>query len=619
MSVPSTSSIQVSQLKEIIDKLPEEYRKAMNFGIVVEVGNLNNKLKGQIYDAKKEELIEKLSTQINFTVSKALLDKKYEIIKKDIIFYKNAYESEAANINKLIEATNKLNRELYKPLKDIKISINQHLDEFGKNIENLKIPHDGISKGVDSIKKNQIENDKKKEFEEKKSELDKSMDSYRMKALEFFEDYNKMNKDLTNNINDFLDSFIELKNNIGNLKEEINKGFGIFENISPQLENLDDQENIRKLTADLLFPLTEITKLISIAKNKIDDIVGGENKDENENENKDEIKDKNNDKNKHKIKLPVEGKEKKEINDLGNTMIQICTDLKSKANNISERINELRMKINLTPVKLPPIELKEPDVKNINNNIEKMIDELEKTKKENENIQDEVLKRTKDFLNQTRLDILFIIDCTNSVNLYLEEIKSNFTNMIQNIQTTCPMATIYIGFIGYLDFIDLMLDSKYIDIELTKDIKSIKEQIENLKSHGGGDIAEDIAGAFDMALKKDWQGISRFAILAADAPCHGVEFHGRANDKNYDNYPEGDPEKRDIKEFVRKFAENNISLFCAKFSDDTDMMFDIFRKEYNKGIKEGAHCEFTTEKCEDLCEIIIQKATQVYQVNRKEE
>ena len=85
MSSISTSSIKVSQLKEIIDKLPEEYRKAMNFGIVVEVGNLNNKLKGQIYDAKKEELIEKLSTQINFTVSKALLDKKYEIIKKDII------------------------------------------------------------------------------------------------------------------------------------------------------------------------------------------------------------------------------------------------------------------------------------------------------------------------------------------------------------------------------------------------------------------------------------------------------------------------------------------------------------------------------------------------------
>ena len=181
------------------------------------------------------------------------------------------------------------------------------------------------------------------------------------------------------------------------------------------------------------------------------------------------------------------------------------------------------------------------------------------------------------------------------------------------------MATIYIGFIGYLDFMDKMLGLEYINIELTTDINSITQKIESLKSTGGGDIAEDIAGAFEMALKKDWQGISRFAILAADAPCHGVEFHGRVDDKKYDNYPEGDPENRDIKKFVRNFAEKNISLFCAKFSDDTDMMFDIFRKEYNKGIKEGQHCQFTTEKCEDLCEIIIKKAALVYQVNRKEE
>ena len=139
-------SINIDQLRSIIDKLPEEYRKAMNFGIVVETGNLNNKLKDQIYDSKKEELIEKLSTQINFTVTKALLDKKYETIKKDIIFYKNAYESEAANINKLIEATNKLNRELYKPLRDVKNSLGQHFLEFRKNIEN----------------------DKKKEFEQEK-------------------------------------------------------------------------------------------------------------------------------------------------------------------------------------------------------------------------------------------------------------------------------------------------------------------------------------------------------------------------------------------------------------------------------------------------------------------
>ena len=52
-------------------------------------------------------------------------------------------------------------------------------------------------------------------------------------------------------------------------------------------------------------------------------------------------------------------------------MIQICTDLKNKANNISERINEIRVKINLHPVDIPPIDIKEPDVNNINNNIKK--------------------------------------------------------------------------------------------------------------------------------------------------------------------------------------------------------------------------------------------------------
>ena len=241
--------------------------------------------------------------------------------------------------------------------------------EFRKNIENIKKPHEGISENVDSIKKNDIENDKKKEFEQEKNELDKSVDSYKAKAIEFFEDYNAMNTELKDNINDFLKSFSELLDNIRSLKQEINEGFKIFENISPELENLEDKENIRKLTADLLSPLNKITGLISKSQEQLD---------------------------------IFDGKKQNEKKDLGNTMIQICTDLKNKANNISERINEIRVKINLHPVEIPPIDIKEPDVNNINNNIEKMIYELEKTKKENKDIQDEAHKRTKDFLNQTR-------------------------------------------------------------------------------------------------------------------------------------------------------------------------------------------------------------------------
>ena len=80
------------------------------------------------------------------------------------------------------------------------------------------------------------------------------MDSYKAKAIEFFEDYNAMNT--------------ELKDSIRSLKHEINEGFKIFENISPELENLEDKENIRKLTADLLSPLNKITGLPFSSFNK---------------------------------------------------------------------------------------------------------------------------------------------------------------------------------------------------------------------------------------------------------------------------------------------------------------------------------------------------------------
>ena len=586
MSAKSKSSLQLSDLEEIISKLPQEYIDAMNMAILVDFKKIKVQLTEEIYHTKQKELIEILNTQINFSIPKTLKDPKYSMIKKDIIFYKNAYENEAANVNKIITATNKLNHELYQPLKDIKNALNKHFSEFKQNIKNLTIPHEGLNKGVDSINNKDIKEENKSDFEQNKKDLDKSMDSYKQKAIEFFKEYDVMNADLSESIKEFIESFIELKNNVTELKREILNGFSIFENITPDLENLDDQENIRKLTGNLLFPLNKISELISKSQQQISTFEGGNTK-------------------------PITG-------DIANVLINICNDLKNKAKSISEKINQIRMKVNLNNIELPPIEFKDPDVNKINDNLGEMKKQLEDTKKENQNIQEELFERTKNFLNQTRLDILFIIDCTNSVNLYLQEIKTNFTNMIEKIQRSCPMATIYIGFIGYLDFLDKELDEEYIDIELTTDITQITEKIKNLKSHGGGDIAEDIAGAFEMALKKDWQGMSRFTILAADAPCHGIEFHGNA-DKKYDSYPQGDPENRDIKEYVRRFAENNISLFCGKFTDETDKMFDIFKEEYNKGKKQGSNCQFTAETCEDLCEIIIEKASLVYQVNRKED
>lgn len=81
-----------------------------------------------------------------------------------------------------------------------------------------------------------------------------------------------MNDELINSIKDFISFFNALKQNVTNLKQKIIEGYKIFENIQPEIENLDDKEKIRKLTERLLFPLNNITELISQSQAQLDQI-----------------------------------------------------------------------------------------------------------------------------------------------------------------------------------------------------------------------------------------------------------------------------------------------------------------------------------------------------------
>ena len=44
-----------------------------------------------------------------------------------------------------------------------------------------------------------------------------------------------------------------------------------------------------------------------------------------------------------------------------------------------------------------------------------------------------------------------------------------------------------------------------------------------------------------MALDKNWKNNARFAILIADAPCHGIKYHSMG-----DSYPYGVPNRKNI-------------------------------------------------------------------------
>ena len=553
--------------------------------LLVDVNVVKKTLSKVIYDAKKEVLIKPLPTQINFKVPKSLKDSKDVTIKKDLIFYKRAYEEESANINKIINATNMLNNQLLEPLKSIKDILKKYQKDFMSNLSSIHIPYTNKKEGLDSINSLDLmynNEEMKKQYEENVKEINEEMNSYQKEAINFCKDYSTMNQDIADDIKSFLETFNILIDSVNNLKKEMINGFEIFENCAPEFDDLNDKERIRKATKAILDPLNKITFLINESQKLLKNAEDNQNA---SNANK----------------------------GLAQKMIEVCEELRVKATTISGKINEARLKINLNKMQFPVLDIKEPNIHVIEQNINEVKTKIEETNKKNEQLKEEVMKKTDEFINQSRLDILYIIDITNSINTYLSDIKNNFTYMINSIIDNCPTATIYTGFIGYTDFSELDLGEEYININFTKDSKEISDKIKELESHGGGDDAEDLCGAFELALNMEWKGFSRFAILATDAPCHGSEFH---NDEVTDNYPDGDG--RDIKEKVRKLAGNKISLFCAKYGETTDEMYEIFKKEYEKGKQKNSDNQFTVEKCENICEIIIKKASDIYK-SRKDE
>ena len=450
--------------------------------------------------------------------------------------------------------------------------INEYREDFRKNANNITIPYNNKKEGIDADINDSMKNNQ--QFQLDANDVKNEMNSYQEQSINFFKGYSSINQEIKNDIDMFIKSFKNLTDSVKQLKKLTTDGFSIFENITLEFEDLDDKERIKKAMASIILPLNDITNLISESEK----LITAANESQN------------------KTKPNERGLAKK--------MITICEELKEKAKTISEKIIQARLRANLSQIKIKEFNIEPPKVENIEKNIGEIKEKIDETNDKNSKIKEKLREKTEEFINQSRLDILFIIDSTSSTNPYLEDIKTNFNNMIAKIYNACPTATIYIGFIGYTDFSELDLDEAYIDINFTNKKEEIYEKIKNLEPNGGGDD-----GAFDLALKKEWKGFSRFAILATDAPCHGKEFHSSDIE---DNYPEGDREKRDIKTFVKEFAEKKISLFCAKITEQTDQMFKIFEEKYKEGKPKKSQSEFTVQSCEDICETIIQKACNIY-------
>ena len=187
----------------------------------------------------------------------------------------------------------------------------------------------------------------------------------------------------------------------------------------------------------------------------------------------------------------------------------------------------------------------------------------------------------KTIFKDTNLDLMFIMDLTGSMGVWLEEAQKSIKDIIEEITDNNPGSKIRISFIGYKDFKDENEERVYNSKEFTEDINEINEFISGLDCFGGGDIPEDIVGALKLALNMKWESNAKYAILVCDAPCHGKQYHNISLDK----FENGDPSGTTLEEVMKQFYEKGITFYCLEIDSSTEKMFKIMKDVYNDNNK----------------------------------
>lgn len=176
------------------------------------------------------------------------------------------------------------------------------------------------------------------------------------------------------------------------------------------------------------------------------------------------------------------------------------------------------------------------------------------------------------------LDLVLICDCTGSMGSWMKRAKETLHDIIKNVLSAHEGLNIRISFVGYRDFCDGA--SRQFAIQpFTTDVNKVKEFINQQPATGGGDMPEDVVGAYLKVVELDWKAETRIAFHICDAPAHGRQYH---NDNSvWDTYPNGHPSKTTLEEMMVKIRELNINLTFIKLTIQTDKMYQVMSEAYN--------------------------------------
>src|SRR6266850_124472 len=187
-------------------------------------------------------------------------------------------------------------------------------------------------------------------------------------------------------------------------------------------------------------------------------------------------------------------------------------------------------------------------------------------------------KKTKksDVLGQ--LDILFVIDATGSMALYIAEARRYAAEVAVKLAKDNDL-DIRFGVVAYRDHPPQ--DNTFVTSS-TKgfgDAAQLQDALSRLGASGGGDRPEAVWDGVAEAIKFDWRpGADRTIYLIGDSPPHGL-----AGNQNEDAWPKGCPCGVTSDKLITDLKHERIEVnaFSIAGYADTTSAFELLTKATN--------------------------------------
>ena len=548
----------------------------------------NHQILNETYELIKESLkvfnnfitsLKPMGYKISYSIPEFLekfSDSTLKIVKEDINLYNSKYEELEEKANNLIEIVSETIKSLRTHLYNMKEYVNEIYEQFENITKSFSLPL--FLDKISLINSTESNNNIKRFYSEKLQKYKEEVKNFNNKYNSFFNYIKSIIVLIIRNIKEISNSMKDVNGNIA--KSILNYG--------KLLRKFDKKADIQKIHENLLIIKQSF---IDIKKNMSNEIENIEDKISSlEDLNKNNILSKK----------------------FENESLILIDNINLISEEIILEINDMRRQNGE----------KELEYSNSNAsplNDESIIKEFENSFEILMNVQFAKMNELQSIIistnveEKTSIDLLFIIDITVSMDVYVEEVKKSIIDIINRIENKCPGIDINLGFIGYRD----IEEGDIIDIEFTKDHEELKNNISKIYAFGGGDYPKDVVWAFERALNKTWKSNARFIVFVADAPNHGDKYNiDKGSDSHYyDKYPNVIPDRRDLEDIFKELADNGVSIFCMKLIEDIDRMLEIFGNVY-KNYEKSRFQIVPMDSISDFSDIVVDSSLNIYEKQR---